>query len=35
LIQQRDKLSSNLRVPEEFADLPPVHSTEDQVIESL
>ena len=33
LIQQRHKLISNLSIPEESTDLPPVHATENKVIE--
>jgi hypothetical protein len=29
-IQQRDELISNFCISKEFADLPPIHSTEDQ-----
>jgi hypothetical protein len=31
LIQERHKFISNLGIPEESTDLPPIHSTEDQV----
>ena len=33
LIQQRHKLISDLSIPEESTDLPPVHATENKVIE--